>query len=63
VADQITFRNGTRSVRPIVRHRIMQTEMADAEIDVRFRSLADLEQLRNGVALRRYLILPESGRF
>jgi hypothetical protein len=41
----------------------MQTEMADAEIDVRFRSLADLEQLRNGVALRRYLILPESGRF
>ncbi|MGC2712083.1 MAG: hypothetical protein WA366_01755, partial [Pseudolabrys sp.] len=31
VTDQITFRNRTRSVRPIVRHRFMQTEMADAE--------------------------------
>ena len=30
MTDQITFRNGTTSVRPIVRHRIMQTEMAEA---------------------------------
>jgi hypothetical protein len=31
VTEQLTFRISTRSVRPFVRHRIVRTEMADAE--------------------------------